>query len=78
MTEGVCIGGPSTESACNHIRDNLADILLLRQIVAGSGMITRGCQRPAAFPGSEFLEKTRGVTDVLVRVEHRLERSELT
>ncbi len=64
--------GPGAEAAGHHIGDHEANVSLLRGIIIGSCVVTRGGQRPAAFANPEFLEEARGIINILTRIEHRL------
>lgn len=78
MTEGACVRSPLSESACHHIGHDRADILLLRRIVVGPGVIAGSGQRPAPLLDAQVFQKLRGVINVLARVEHVHDGVEMT
>src|SRR5580698_7365010 len=68
---------PGTKAARDHIGDYLADILFLRRIVIGTGMVARRRQGPTAFLLFQIPEVAGGVVDIGMRVEHLGHRREV-
>lgn len=76
IAERAGIRRPSAKTARHDIGDHVANILLRAGLLAALYDSGRP-QRPAAFPGPKLLEKTRRKIDILMRVEHGREGTEL-
>ena len=77
MTEGARGFGPCAETAGDHIGDDLADILLLRRVIIGTGMITRRRESPASLLLFQVAQIAGRIINVGVRIEHLCNRAEM-
>src|SRR3954447_7275372 len=76
LTERARLVGPRAEAAGDEMRDDVADVALLRRLVVGACIVAGDCHGPAALALLQLLQEPRGVVDVPSGIEHRPHRGE--
>src|SRR5512138_3647166 len=76
LTQRARLVSPGAEARGYEVRDDVADVALLRRPVVGARVVTGDRHGPAPFALLQLLQKARGVIDVLRGIEHRPHRTE--